>query len=170
MNVSSAAAAAPVANEPDPSVINPTNGKVITRVSEGTPKDVDRAVEVAQRAFDTVWGHNMPGFERGKLMYRLAELLEKHQDEFAAVEALDNGKTFAWAKKADIAMSIGTFRYYAGWADKIQGNTIETSKAKIVYTTHEPLGVVGQIIPWNFPCAFLTSFHLRKTASDSVRS
>ncbi|EKM60318.1 uncharacterized protein PHACADRAFT_246179 [Phanerochaete carnosa HHB-10118-sp] len=132
-------------------VVNPTNGKVITRVSEGTPKDVDRAVEAAQRAFDTVWGHNMPGYERGKLLYRLAELIEKYQDEFSAVEALDNGKTFAWAKKSDITMAIGTFRYYAGWADKLHGNTIETSKDKIVYTINEPLGVVGQIIPWNFP-------------------
>ena len=78
---------------------------------------------------------------------------------FAAIEALDNGKTFSWAKKADVTMSIGTIRYYAGWADKIQGNTIETSKEKIVYTTHEPLGVVGQIIPWNFPrkCSFCLS-------------
>ena len=134
------------------SVINPATGKVICQVSEGTQKDVDEAVVAAQRAFDTVWGLNCPGYERGKLLYKLAELLEKYQDEFAAVEALDNGKTFSWAKKADVAMSIGTFRYYAGWADKIQGNTIETSKDKIVYTTHEPLGVVGQIIPWNFPC------------------
>ncbi|GJE89226.1 aldehyde dehydrogenase family protein [Phanerochaete sordida] len=137
-------------------VINPTNGKLITRVSEGTPKDVDTAVEVAQKAFDTVWGHNTPGFERGRLLYKFAELLEQHADEFAAVEALDNGKTFSWAKKADVAMSIGTFRYYAGWADKIHGNTIETSKEKIVYTTHEPLGVVGQIIPWNFPLMMLS--------------
>ncbi|KIP05757.1 hypothetical protein PHLGIDRAFT_91685 [Phlebiopsis gigantea 11061_1 CR5-6] len=137
-------------------VINPATGKVITQVSAGTKKDVDEAVVAAQRAFDTVWGLNCPGYERGKLLYRLAELLEKHQDEFAAVEALDNGKTFSWAKKADVTMSIGTFRYYAGWADKIQGNTIETSKDKIVYTTHEPLGVVGQIIPWNFPLMMLS--------------
>ena len=141
-----------VADEPDSSVLNPSTGKLICKIAEGTPKDVDRAVEAAQRAFDTVWGHNCPGYERGKLLYRFAELLEKRRDEFAAVEALDNGKTFSWANKADLEMSIGTFRYYAGWADKIQGNTIETSKDKIVYTTHEPIGVVGQIIPWNFPC------------------
>lgn len=133
------------------SVINPTNGKVITKVSEGTAKDVDVAVEAAQKAFDTVWGLNCPGFERGKLLYKLSELMTAHADEFAALEALDNGKTFGWARKADIEAAIGSIRYYAGWADKIQGNTIETTKDKIAYTTHEPLGVVGQIIPWNFP-------------------
>ena len=131
----------------------------MTRVSEGTAKDVDAAVEAAQKAFDTVWGHNTPGYERGKLLYKLAELLETHKETISALEALDNGKTFSWAKKADVTMSIGTFRYYAGWADKIQGNTIETSKDKIVYTTHEPLGVVGQIIPWNFPCTSSSDQH-----------
>ena len=65
---------------------------------------------------------------------------------------MDNGKTFSWAKNADLQMSISTIRYYAGWADKIKGSTIETSLDKVAYTTHEPLGVVGQIIPWNFPC------------------
>ena len=132
-------------------MINPTNGKVITQVSEGTPKDVDIAVEAAQKAFDTVWGLNTPGYERGKLLYKLSELMERHADEYAALEALDNGKTFGWARKADVEAAIGTIRYYAGWADKIQGNTIETTKDKISYTVHEPLGVVGQIIPWNFP-------------------
>ena len=134
------------------SVINPTNGKVITSVSEGTPKDVDLAVQAAQKAFDTVWGLNTPGFERGRLLYKLADLMEQHADEYAALEALDNGKTFNWARKADVEVAIGTIRYYAGWADKIHGNTIETTKDKISYTVHEPLGVVCQIIPWNFPC------------------
>jgi len=137
-------------------VINPTNGKVITRVSEGTPKDVDLAVEAAEKAFNQVWGHNTPGAARGVLLNKLADLIEKHQDEFSALEALDNGKTFAWAKAADVTMSIGTLRYYAGWADKIQGTTIETSLDKIAYTTHEPIGVVGQIIPWNFPLMMLS--------------
>ncbi|KAJ3527925.1 hypothetical protein NM688_g8060 [Phlebia brevispora] len=136
-------------------VINPTNGKVITSVSEGTPKDVDLAVQAAQKAFDTVWGLNTPGFERGRLLYKLADLMEQHADEYAALEALDNGKTFNWARKADVEVAIGTIRYYAGWADKIHGNTIETTKDKISYTVHEPLGVVGQIIPWNFPLMML---------------
>lgn len=133
------------------SVINPSNGKIITRVSEGTEKDIDAAVDAAHVAFESVWGHNTPGYARGALLYKLATLMEKYEDELAALESLDNGKTFGWAKKADLAMSIGTIKYYAGWADKIQGSTIETSIDKIAYTTHEPIGVVGQIIPWNFP-------------------
>ncbi|KAI0089758.1 aldehyde dehydrogenase [Irpex rosettiformis] len=137
-------------------VINPSNGKVITRVSEGTEKDIDDAVAAAHTAFETVWGHNTPGYTRGALLYKLASLMEQYEDELAALESLDNGKTFGWAKKADLALSIGTFKYYAGWADKIQGSTIETSIDKIAYTTHEPIGVVGQIIPWNFPLMMLS--------------
>ncbi|KAA1476364.1 aldehyde dehydrogenase [Dentipellis sp. KUC8613] len=82
---------------------------------------------------------------------RLADLLEEKQDEFAAIEALDNGKTFSWAKAADLGMSIGTFRYFAGWAGKSHGKVIETTEDKLAYTRHEPIGVCGQIIPWNFP-------------------
>ena len=77
--------------------------------------------------------------------------MEQHADEYAALEALDNGKTFNWAKRADVSHSITCIRYYAGWADKILGQVIETSEAKLTYTRHEPIGVVGQIIPWNFP-------------------
>ena len=77
--------------------------------------------------------------------------MEQHTDELAALEALDNGKTFMAAKAADLNMSIGTLRYYGGWADKIHGQVIETSEAKLTYTRHEPIGVVGQIIPWNSP-------------------
>ncbi|KZV59828.1 aldehyde dehydrogenase [Peniophora sp. CONT] len=132
-------------------VINPTNGKTITKIAEATAADVDRAVKAARRAQNTTWGLKCPGAERGKLMIKLADLMDAHYDELAAVEALDNGKTFAWAKAADLAMSVGTIRYYAGWADKNQGKTIETSESKLVYTRHEPKGVCGQIIPWNFP-------------------
>ena len=134
-----------------PSVINPTNGKTITKISEGTPKDVDAAVAAAHKAFDTTWGLHATGVERSRLMGKLADLMEANQDKLAALEALDNGKTFNWAKTADVAHSIQCIRYYAGWADKILGQTIETSEAKLTYTRHEPLGVVGQVIPWNFP-------------------
>jgi aldehyde dehydrogenase (NAD+) len=82
---------------------------------------------------------------------KLADLIERHSDELAALEALDNGKTFSWAKGLDLTMSIGTIRYYAGWADKIHGQVIETHEGNLSYTRHEPIGVVGQIIPWNFP-------------------
>ena len=85
-------------------------------------------------------------------MHKLANLMEENIDKLSALEALDNGKTFNWAKRADVSHSIQCIRYYAGWADKIFGQVIETSEAKLTYTRHEPVGVVGQIIPWNFPC------------------
>ncbi|KAI0791845.1 aldehyde dehydrogenase [Abortiporus biennis] len=132
-------------------VINPSTGKVITKISEGTPEDIDIAVKAAHHAFDTVWGLNTPGAKRGALLNKLASLMEAHFDELAALEALDNGKTFSWASRADVPSSIDTIKYYAGWADKIHGSTIETTEDKLVYTRHEPIGVVGQIIPWNFP-------------------
>jgi len=135
-------------------VINPSTGKLITKISEGTPADVDVAVKAAQKAFDTTYGLNMTGRERGKLLGKLAQLIEDNIDAVSAVEALDNGKTFSWAKD-DVGSVIACFRYYAGWADKNQGKTIETSEKQLVYTRHEPIGVVGQIIPWNFPILML---------------
>ena len=132
-------------------VINPTDGKPITKIAEGTPKDLDVAVKAAQKAFDTVWGLHAPGSERSRRLAKLGDLMEQHAETLAALEALDNGKSFSWAKRADVSHSIQCIRYYAGWADKILGQTIETSEAKLTYTRHEPIGVVGQIIPWNFP-------------------
>ncbi|KIM51127.1 hypothetical protein SCLCIDRAFT_1224821 [Scleroderma citrinum Foug A] len=132
-------------------VVNPTNGKVITSVSEGTPQDVDLAVDAAQQAFETTYGLNCPGSQRSILINKLASLMEKHADELAAIEALDNGKAFNMARNLDVAGSIDCLRYYAGWADKISGNVLETTEDKLTYTRHEPIGVVGQIIPWNFP-------------------
>ncbi|THH09718.1 hypothetical protein EW146_g8603 [Bondarzewia mesenterica] len=136
---------------PDPSVINPTNGKVITSVAEATVADVDRAVEAAQRAFDTTWGLHASGSRRAALLNKLGDLMVQNYDELAAIEALDNGKTFGWAKAADLSLGVETIKYYAGWADKIQGKVIETTENKLAYTRHEPIGVVGQIIAWNFP-------------------
>ncbi|KAI0319931.1 aldehyde dehydrogenase [Amylostereum chailletii] len=137
-------------------VINPANGKVITKISEATAADVDRAVKAARQAANTTWGLHTPGAERGLLLNKLADLMEQHHDELAALEALDNGKTFSWAKNADVNMSIATIRYFAGWSDKHHGKTIETSEAKLAYTRHEPMGVVGQIIPWNFPLMMMS--------------
>ncbi|KAF5346549.1 hypothetical protein D9756_010091 [Leucocoprinus leucothites] len=139
------------ANKTTIDVINPANGQLITKISEATEADVDRAVEAAQKAFDTTWGLNAGGAKRGELLYKLAQLMEEHAEELAAIEALDNGKTFGWAKTVDIAFSIDTIKHYAGWADKNFGQVIETDERKLAYTRHEPLGVVGQIIPWNFP-------------------
>ena len=124
---------------------------MVTSVAEGTAKGVDRAVVAAKRAFDNSWGPKVPGSERGKLLSTLADLLDAHSDELAALEALDNGKTFSWAKTANVNFSIETIRYYAGWADKIHGQVIETNEGWLTYTRHEPIGVVGQIIPWNLP-------------------
>ncbi|KAF7342574.1 Aldehyde dehydrogenase [Mycena sanguinolenta] len=173
-------------------VFNPTTGKVLTTITEATAGDVDRAVKAAQKAFDTTWGLNAPGALRAELMNKLANLIEKYNDELCALEALDNGellcsfsavewtgvrfamngatgmgmseqrdidvpftnytgKTFWWAKMLDVAFATSTFKYYAGWADKIGGQTIETDEKKLAYTRHEPIGVVGQITPWNFP-------------------
>lgn len=126
-------------------------GKVITSVAEGTAKDIDRAVAAARRAYDTSWGLKVPGTERGKLLSKLVALMEANADRLSAIETLDNGKTFSWARTVDVAFSIETVRYYAGWADKVHGQVIETNEQRLTYTRHEPIGVVGQIIPWNFP-------------------
>ncbi|KAF8654316.1 hypothetical protein AX16_003543 [Volvariella volvacea WC 439] len=129
-------------------VINPSTGKLITKISEATPKDVDLAVEAAQKAFDTTWGLNASGAKRAELLNKLALLMEERQGELAALEALDNGKTYGWAFGTDLSFAIQTIKYYAGWADKISGQTIETDEKKLIYTRHEPIGVVGQIIPF----------------------
>jgi len=132
-------------------VVDPSTGKLVCTVAGGTSKDIDIAVDAAKKAYKTVWGLKVPGVERGKLLYKLVELIEKHSDELAALDALNVGKGYFIAKMSDVDNAINTFRYYAGWADKIQGKTIETTENKMAYTRHEPYGVVGAIIPWNFP-------------------
>lgn len=132
-------------------IINPANGSILTKVSVGATTDVDLAVNAAQRAFKSSWGLSVPGFERGRLMYKLADLLEKNLDAIAAIEALDSGKHFVHTKSRDVPMGISNMRYFAGWADKNHGKTIETNESKFAYTRHEPIGVVGLIVPWNFP-------------------
>ncbi|KAI6000378.1 aldehyde dehydrogenase [Pisolithus orientalis] len=128
-----------------------SNDKVITSVSEGTSKDVDLAVDAAEKAFETTWGLNCPGNKRGLLLNKLASLMEEHTDELAALEALDNGKAFNLARSGDVTTAIDCIRYFAGWTDKISGRVIETTEERFTYTRHEPIGVVGQIIPWNSP-------------------
>jgi len=132
-------------------VINPTNGDKLTEIVEGTAADVDSALDAAREAFDNVWGYNTPGFERGKLLMKIATLMERDADILASIEALDNGKAFSAARGFDVTESAATFRYYGGWADKIHGKVIEQAPGKFAYTKHEPVGVCGQIIPWNFP-------------------
>ncbi|MGC2465519.1 MAG: aldehyde dehydrogenase family protein [Candidatus Acidiferrum sp.] len=132
--------------------INPATGDVITQVAEADAVDVDRAVIAARAAFETgAWRRKMTASQRGAMINRLADLIEKHADELAQLESLDNGKPYHIARAADLPLTIACYRYYAGWADKIQGKTIPVNGNYFCYTKHEPVGVVGQIIPWNFP-------------------
>lgn len=129
--------------------VNPSDESVITSVHEATEKDVDTAVAAARAAFEGEWRRVTPS-DRGKLLNKLADLIERDIEQLAAIEALDNGKALTMAK-VDLGMAVGCIRYYAGWADKIHGQTIDTNPETLSYTRHEPIGVCGQIIPWNFP-------------------
>ena len=130
---------------------NPATEEKICSVQEADAHDVDLAVKAARKAFDEGPWRRMAASERGLLLSKLADLMEKNFDELCALEALDNGKPVNLARGADIPLCIKTYRYYAGWADKIHGQTIPISGPYFCYTKEEPVGVVGQIIPWNFP-------------------
>ena len=131
--------------------INPSTGQAICQVSEADAPDVDRAVRAARHAFEKGPWRRMAASERGRLMNKLADLIEKHASELAKLETLDNGKPYSVAMAADLPLTIACYRYYAGWADKVQGKTIPIGDDFFCYTRLEPVGVVGQIIPWNFP-------------------
>lgn len=132
--------------------LNPANGQVIAEISEADKADVDLAVAAAKNAFKlgSPW-RTSGGMQRGLLMNKLADLMERDADILAALESIDNGKPYKIARNVDIPGSIATIRYYAGWCDKIHGKTIPVSGDFHAYTRHEPVGVAGQIIPWNFP-------------------
>jgi len=134
-------------------VYNPATGEILATVAEGDKEDIDRAVLAARKAFDEGPWRRMTVSQRGRLIWKLADLLEQHTEEFAQLESLDNGKPLTVARIADVPLSIDLFRYMAGWATKIEGNTIPISMPGnyFAYTLREPIGVVGQIIPWNFP-------------------
>ncbi len=131
--------------------INPATEETIAEVAEGGPEDIDRAAWAARRAFDAGPWPQMDARDRGKLLYRLADLIENNIDELAALETLDNGKPIGESRNGDLPLVIDCFRYYAGWADKIHGETIPIRGDHFCYTRREPVGVCGQIIPWNFP-------------------
>ncbi|PVF93369.1 putative aldehyde dehydrogenase [Serendipita vermifera] len=132
--------------------INPSTEEVICKVAEAKSEDIDAAVKSARKAFKTTWGNNISGTERGRLLYKLADLMERDQQTLAELEALDNGKPVRIARDGDIVDSIACLRYYAGWADKLTGQTIASNPpTKFAYTREEPIGVCGQIIPWNYP-------------------
>jgi aldehyde dehydrogenase (NAD+) len=131
--------------------VNPATGEEIAQVAEADSADVDKAVRAARAAFDGGAWRKISAAERGRLLNRLADLIEQNADELALLESLDNGKPYQVAKAADLPLTVACYRYYAGWADKVQGKTIPIAGDYFCYTRHEPVGVVGQIIPWNFP-------------------
>jgi phenylacetaldehyde dehydrogenase len=132
---------------------NPATGEVLAQVAEGDREDIQQAVQAARKAFDDGPWRRLTVSERGRLIWKLADLLEQNAEEFAYIESLDNGKPLKVARVADVPLAVDLFRYMAGWSTKIEGNTIPMSAGTnyFAYTLREPVGVVGQVIPWNFP-------------------
>lgn len=130
---------------------NPATEELICEVAEGDKEDIDLAVHAARSAFESGPWSKMDARDRGQLMLKLADLMEQNLEELAALETLDNGKPINDARNADVPLAIDCLRYYAGWADKITGDTIPVRGDYFCYTRREPVGVCGQIIPWNFP-------------------
>ncbi|HEX4062635.1 MAG TPA: aldehyde dehydrogenase family protein [Streptosporangiaceae bacterium] len=136
---------------------NPATGETLARVAEGDAEDINRAVRAARAAFDSGPWSRMTPSERGRIIWRIGDLILEHTQELAQLESLDNGKPVAVAAAADVPLAADLFHYMAGWATKIEGNTINISVPYMPganfhsYTLREPVGVVGQIIPWNFP-------------------
>ncbi len=130
--------------------VNPATEEPITRVAEGRAEDIDRAVQAAREAFEGPWAR-VSAADRGRMLWKMADLIESRLAEIAEVETLDSGKTIAESSRVDVPMAADCFRYFAGWATKIEGETVPVRAPCFGYTLREPLGVVGQIIPWNFP-------------------
>ena len=130
--------------------LNPATEQVIATIAEGDAADVDRAVAAARRAFEGPWSR-MRAAERGHILFKLVELMKQHADEIAALESLDAGKPISGVLRQDLPAAIDTLTYYAGWADKIGGETVATRDDAFTYTVREPVGVVAVIVPWNFP-------------------
>lgn len=131
--------------------VDPRTGNVIADVAEGDSEDVNRAVSAARKAFDEGPWPKMTAYERSRVLLRFADLIDKHNDTIAALETWDNGKPYEQSAKIEVPMLARLMRYYAGWADKIHGLTVPADGPYHVQTLHEPIGVAGQIIPWNFP-------------------
>lgn len=129
----------------------PVNGEVLAEIAEGDAADVDKAVQAARKAFENGPWPTMTATQRGRLMFKLADLIEKNRESLARLETLDNGKVYKDSLNVDLPLTVACYRYFAGWADKIQGKTIPINGPYFCYTRREPVGVCGQIIPWNFP-------------------
>ena len=134
--------------------LNPATGEVIATVAAAGPKDVDLAVKCARKAVETGFWSKMDAADRGRLMFKLAERIEQEAGELAMMESLNCGKTIT-DSRGDMEGVVNTLRYYAGWADKIEGRTVPVRGNFLSYTLRQPVGVVGQIIPWNFPLLML---------------
>jgi acyl-CoA reductase-like NAD-dependent aldehyde dehydrogenase len=133
--------------------IDPATGEVLAKVAEAGPEDVDRAVAAARKSFDSGAWRSLPPAERAKALWKAGDLIEEHAMELAQLDSLDNGKPINEMLLFDVPLTAATFRYYAGWVTKLEGATQQTSfpGSYLSYTLREPVGVVGQIIPWNFP-------------------
>src|ERR1051325_1728293 len=148
---------APAASGKTFEVLNPAEGSVLTHVPESDREDINRAVAAARKAFESGPWRQMTPTERGKLLWRIGDVILEHADELAELESLDNGKPRAVARVADVPLAADLFHYMAGWATKIEGSTIPISVPYAAgarfhaFTLRVPVGVVGQIIPWNFP-------------------
>lgn len=134
--------------------INPATGETLCQVHEASVQDVDKAVKAARKALESGPWSRMDAADRGKLLFKLADLIEKQAEELAVLEAHNSGKTITDAR-GDLGGVLNTLRYYAGWADKIEGKTVPVRGSFLSYTLRQPVGVVGQIIPWNFPLLML---------------
>ena len=130
--------------------VNPATGEAIAEVPAGSAADIDRAVATARNAFEGAWAKT-PARKRGRLIWKLGEALRRNVEQVALLETLDNGKPIFESRYVDIPMCADILQYYAGWADKVHGETIAVSAPALDYTLREPLGVVGCIVPWNFP-------------------
>ncbi|KPN74875.1 aldehyde dehydrogenase family protein [Neisseria sp. 74A18] len=138
-------------------VLNPANGELITKIAAAEAEDVDIAVAAAKKAFPA-WAAT-PAAERGRLLLKLADLIEEHAEELAQIESLDTGHPIRDSRRLDVPRTAACFRYFGGMADKIQGSVIPVEQGFLNYVVREPVGVVGQIVPWNFPLMF-TSWKL----------
>ncbi|KAI1340648.1 aldehyde dehydrogenase domain-containing protein [Xylariaceae sp. FL0016] len=136
--------------------IDPATEEIIATVQAAGEEDVDKAVKVAQKALKDPNWKRLAATDRGNLMYKLADLMEENRELLATIDAWDNGKSYTEALETDLTEAVGVIRYYAGWADKTYGQTINTTHQKFAYTIRQPIGVVAQIIPWNYPISMAT--------------
>ncbi|NDH29039.1 MAG: aldehyde dehydrogenase family protein, partial [Betaproteobacteria bacterium] len=141
---------AAVSGESFPS-IDPATGEVITHIAQAQSADIDRAVRAARSALERKSWRLMPGAQRARLLYRLAELLEQNREPMVQLESMDAGKPLAATRRQDLPAAIDCLRYYAGWADKLEGQVVATRTDALTYVLRQPVGVVAAIVPWNFP-------------------